>query len=150
MDTMTSHPNSVNTRRLLLPYALTLIAAMTVIQAVVALTGGQITVLVAVLTALVAVGMMVWLTRNHRALNRVRFGRVIAHAIAFVTVTTSFNAHAMLRALVLGNGADGLQGVAHDLLATPWFGATLVMSSVWGVGLLIHLVGVILGRGWED
>ena len=119
-------------------------------EAVVAFTGGQITLLAGLLTAAVALGIVIWLWRNHRVLTRVRFGVAIAHAIAFVAVTTSFNVHASIRAVVLGGGADGFQAVAHDLLATPWFGATLVMSSAWGLGLLVHLVGVVLGRGWED
>lgn len=141
--------DAVNSRTLLLPYALVVMIAMGIIQAVIALTGGQITLLATLLTAAVALGIAVWLWRNYRALTRVRFGVAIAHAIAFVTVTTSFNLHASIR-FTLGVGADGFQSVAHDLLATPWFGATLVMSSVWGLGLLIHLVGVVLGRGWED
>lgn len=150
MDTTASPTNTVNARTLLLPYALTLVVSMGIIQTVIALTGGQITLLAGILTAVVALGIAVWLWRNQRRLTRVRFGKAIAHAIAFVTVTTSFNAHAVLRALILGAGPEGSETVSHDLLATPWFGATLIMSAAWGLGLLIHLVGVVLGRGWED
>ncbi len=142
--------SAINARSLLLPYTLALIAAMAIIQVVIALTGGEVTVLAAVLTAVVAVGMMVWLWRNYRQLVHVRFGVVIAHAVAFVAVTTSYNAHAVVRALVLGSGDGGFEVVAQDLLATPWFGATLVMSAAWGLGLLTHLTGSVLGRGWED
>lgn len=142
--------SNVNARALLLPYALALIAAMAVVQAVIAFTGGEITVLVGALTAVVALGIVVWLWRNYRALTRVRFGVVVAHAIAFVTVTTSFNAHAGVRAITLGSEPDGIHAVAGELLATPWFGATLLMSALWGIGLLTHLIGVVLGRGWED
>lgn len=140
--------NTVNARTLLLPYALTLVVAMAIIQIVIALTGGRITLLAGLLTGVVALGIAAWLWRTHRALTRVRFGVVIAHVLAFLTVTTSFNAHAVLRAF--GSGSEGLDVVAQDLLATPWFGATLVMSAVWGLGLLVHVVGVVIGRGWED
>ncbi|QZY51943.1 hypothetical protein [Leucobacter tenebrionis] len=150
MDTTVSPPNTVNARTLLLPYALTLVVAMGIVQAVIALTGGRITLLAIILTAVVALGIVVWLLANYRALTRVRFGVAVAHALAFVTVTTSFNAHAALRAFILGSGPEGFETVSRDLLATPWFGATLVMSAAWGIGLLIHLVGVVLGRGWED
>ncbi|WAP50763.1 hypothetical protein OL239_12165 [Arthrobacter sp. ATA002] len=86
---------------------------------------------------------------NRRKLLHVRFGFAIAHTIAFLTVTVSFTAHAVVRAVSLGaTGGEG--AVAQELLATPWFGATLLMSAAWGVGLLIHLTGSILGRGWED
>lgn len=150
---MTTHPEAhtpTNARSLLLPYALTLITAMVLIQAVIALTGGEVTVLAGALTAVVAVGIAVWLWRTNRELTHVRFGVVIAHALAFATVTTSFNLHAVVRTVALGSGEGGFEAAAQDLLATPWFGATLVMSAVWGLGLLVHLTGAVLGRGWED
>ena len=150
MDTLVSPQNTVNARTLLLPYALTLIAAMAIVQAVIAFTGGRITLLVATLTGVVALGIAIWLWRNYRSLTRVRFGVAIAHAIAFVTVTTSFNVHAVLRAVTLGSEPGGFETVSQDLLASPWFGATLIMSAAWGFGLLIHLIGAVLGRGWED
>lgn len=140
----------VDARSLLLPYALTVVAAMIVIQSLIAATGGQLGILAATLTAVVAIAIAVWLWRNFRALTKVRFGLVIAHTIAYVAVTTSFNLHAVIRAVTLAQTEDGYAKVARDLLETPWFGATLVMSSVWGIGLLIHLFGVVLGRGWED
>lgn len=150
MDATLSPPNTVNARVLLLPYVLTLMVAMGIIHAVINFTGGHITLLTGVFTAVVALGIATWLLVNYRALTRVRFGVAIAHAIAFVTVTTSFNVHAVLRAAALGSGPEGFEIVSHHLLATPWFGATLVMSAFWGVGLLIHLVGAVFGRGWED
>ncbi|MGO2034963.1 MAG: hypothetical protein ACTH2U_00690 [Brevibacterium sp.] len=142
--------SSPNSRTLLLPYALGLIGAMLVIQVVIALTGGEVTILAGGLTALVAIGIAVWLTLKQRALRHVRFGVVIAHAIAFVTVTTSYNLHAIIRVMVLGSEVDGADGAARTLLESSWFGATLVMSALWGLGLLIHLLGSVLGRGWED
>lgn len=140
----------VNARSTLLPYLLVLVAAMLLIHLIIALTGGGIGLPAGLLTAAVAAGSAVWIWRNYRRLTRIRFGLAIAHTAAFVVVTTSFNLHAVLRALTLGSGTGGEAAVASELLATPWFGATLVMSAAWGVGLLIHLAGVILGRGWED
>ncbi|MCQ1946749.1 MULTISPECIES: hypothetical protein [unclassified Arthrobacter] len=145
MDTNTLPQPTVNARSLLLPYTLSLVAAMLLVQALIALTGGTVTVLAGVLTGAVAAGIAVWMWRNARKLTRVRFGFAVAHAIAFVSVTTSFNAHAVLRAFTAGG-----DGAAAELLGTPWFGATLVMSAAWGLGLLVHLTGAALGRGWED
>ncbi|MDN5877432.1 MAG: hypothetical protein L0H69_12255, partial [Brevibacterium sp.] len=68
---------------------------------------------------------------------------------AYVAVTTSFNLHAVIRAMIAGGDAE-VQSVAHTLLGSSWFGATLVMSAFWGLGLLLHLIGSVLGRGWED
>lgn len=147
MDMRSFH--EVNSRSLLLPYALGLIVAMVVIQAVVALTGGTITVLVGALTALVPLGIAIWLVLHRQELRHVRFGTVVAHTIAFVTVTTLFNLHAFLRVAVLGAQQGGLDGIPVQTWST-WFGPTLAMSALWGPGLLIHLVGSVLGRGWED
>ncbi|MCC3290883.1 MULTISPECIES: hypothetical protein [unclassified Arthrobacter] len=146
MDTNTLPQATVNARSILLPYTLALVAAMLLVQAVISLTGGDVDLLAGGLTAVVAVGIALWMWRNARKVTRIRFGFAVAHAIAFVTVTTSFNVHAVLRAFTAGG--DG--AAAAELLATPWFGATLVMSAAWGLGLLIHLTGAVLGRGWED
>lgn len=146
MDTTAQAPNA---RSLLLPYTVTIIVAMVVVQSVIALTGGEVSVLAGVLTAAVALGIVVWLARIRRQLIRVRFGHVIAHAIAYVAVTTSFNLHAAIQTIVVG-GVDGPQAAAEGFFGSSWFGATLVMSAAWGLGLLIHLLGSVLGRGWED
>ncbi|MET4060927.1 multisubunit Na+/H+ antiporter MnhG subunit [Arthrobacter sp. UYP6] len=149
MTTHAAPQATVNARSVLLPYLLGLVAAMLLIQAVIALTGGEVTTPAGVLTAIVAAGIAAWMWLNYRTLTKIRFGFAVAHAIAFVVVTTSFNSHAVVRTIALG-GAGGAGAAAHELLATPWFGATLVMSAAWGLGLLIHLTGVVLGRGWED
>lgn len=149
MDTPVQAPQTANARSLLLPYALTLISAMIVIQFVIALTGGEVTILAGVLTAIVAIGIAAWVVISRSKLLHVRFGLVIAHVIAYVAVTTSFNLHAVIRAMLAGGDAE-VQSVAHTLLGSSWFGATLVMSAIWGLGLLIHLLGSVLGRGWED
>lgn len=145
MDTNTLPQTTVNARSLLLPYTLGLVAAMLLIQATIALTGGDIGLLAGALTAVVALATATWMWRNARKLYRIRFGFAVAHAIAFTAVTTSFNLHAVIRVF---NG-DAV-AAAPELLATPWFGATLLMSAAWGLGLLIHLTGTVLGRGWED
>lgn len=140
----------VNTRTLLLPYTLGLIGAMTVVQIVIAATGGGIGLVAEILTAIVALGIVAWLWLNRSALHQVRFGTAIAHALAYAAVCTSFNLHLLLRTLRLAAGPDGFTAAATDFFATGWFGATLVMTSVWGLGLLLHLVGSVLGRGWDD
>lgn len=121
-----------------------------VIQLVIGLSGGDIGVLAGTLTALLGVGILVWVWRNYRRLTHVRFGLVMAHAIAFTMVTTSFNAHAVIQTLILSTGQGGFERASQILLSTPWFGATLLMSAAWGLGLLVHLSGSVLGRGWED
>ena len=150
MTTQYLSPGPVNARALLLPYLLVLVVAMAAVQAFIALAGGEIRLTAGVLTALVAAGTAVWLWRNYRKLTKIRFGLAIAHTLAFLTVTASFNLHAVIRTISLSADGGADSAAAHELLSTPWFGATLVMSAAWGTGLLIHLAGVVLGRGWED
>ena len=142
--------SSANARALLLPYTLGLVVAMAVVQVVIAATGGEVTILAGGLTALVAIGIAVWLLRTLRVLMRVRFGVAIAHVIAFVTVTASFNLHAIVRVMAIGFEVDGAGDTVRNLLESSWFGATIVMSGLWGLGLLIHLIGSVIGHGWED
>lgn len=142
--------SSANARALLLPYTLGLVVAMAVVQVVIAATGGEVTILAGGLTALVAIGIAVWLWRTLRVLMRVRFGVAIAHVIAFVTVTASFNLHAIVRVMAIGFEVDGAGDTVRNLLESSWFGSTIVMSGLWGLGLLIHLIGSVIGHGWED
>ena len=150
MTTAPQKSSSANARALLLPYTLGLVVAMAVVQVVIAATGGEVTILAGGLTALVAIGIAVWLWRTLRVLMRVRFGVAIAHVIAFVTVTASFNLHAIVRVMAIGFEVDGAGDTVRNLLESSWFGATIVMSGLWGLGLLIHLIGSVIGHGWED
>ena len=120
--------SSANARALLLPYTLGLVVAMAVVQVVIAATGGEVTILAGGLTALVAIGIAVWLWRTLRVLMRVRFGVAIAHVIAFVIVTASFNLHAIVRVMAIGFEVDGAGDTVRNLLESSWFGATIVMS----------------------
>ena len=142
--------SSANARALLLPYTLGLVVAMAVVQVVIAATGGEVTILAGGLTALVAIGIAVWLWRTLRVLMRVRFSVAIAHVIAFVIVTASFNLHAIVRVMAICFEVDGAGDTVRNLLESSWFGATIVMSGLWGLGLLIHLIGSVIGHGWED
>ncbi|WP_169251011.1 hypothetical protein [Brevibacterium sp. 'Marine'] len=151
MSSTSQTSSPANARTLLLPYTLVLIVAMAIVQIVIAATGGEVTILAGILTAVVALGIAVWLWRNLRVLKRVRFGVVIAHVIAFVTVTMSYNLHALVRLIDAGRTIDTSAAEnLHMALGGSWIGVTLVMSGLWGLGLLIHLVGSVLGRGWED
>ena len=62
------------------------------------------------------------------------------------------------RVTVLAGGLTAL--VALGVVAWLWrnyrrlthvrFGATLVMSAAWGLGLITHLIASVVGRGWDD
>lgn len=139
----------VNARSLLLPFVLVLTAAMLVVQVVIIVEGGAPGLYSGIGTGTVALGIAAWVRHWHRMLLRVRFGLAIVHAFAFAVVTTSFNLHGLVQVLIT-SGDRGFDAAAGLLLSTPWFGVTLGMSALWGLGLMVHLLGAILGRGWED
>lgn len=147
LDTRTSA--DVNTRALLLPYLLVLIAATVAVQVVVVLVGGRLTPVVAVLTGATGIGAVAWGWVHRRELRQVRFGAVVAHVALFLTVTVSYTVHAVIRVVGLGSQGD-VEAATELILGSPWFGATLVTSAAWGTGLLIHVIGSVLGRGWDD
>jgi hypothetical protein len=149
MSTTSAPSTGVNSRDVLLPYTLVLLAVVSALQIVIAATGGEIGILAGALTALMAIGVAAWFWRSYAKLRRIRFGVVVAHTITFVAVTTSFAIGALASTIALvSQDQSGL--AAERLLSTPWFGATLVMSAIWGIGLFAHLVGTVVGRGWED
>lgn len=149
METKTAQ-TQVNAQSVLLPYALTLIVGMVVVQVVIALTGGVPTVLTGILTAVVALGIVFWYWKNLQKLSQIRFSAAIAHTLAFVTITTSYNLHAMIRIFGHGGTEGGLEQAARELFTTPWFGTTFGMTTLWGLGLLLALLGSIASRGWRD
>lgn len=137
-------------RRVLGIYLLGLLSVMVITHAAIAIAGGAIGPAALIMLAAVAVGLAVWWSFNGRRLGRVRFGPVVAHTIAFVTIAGSFMLHASIRVFVLAQAPQGYDAAADMILRTPWFGLTFGMTSLWAVGLAMHLAGAVLTRGWED
>ena len=135
-------------RAILLPYIAALTGAMLLVQLAVVLTDGS-GIVAGLLTAAVAVGILLWLRSTRARLARVRFGTAVAHAAAFTVVTASFALHAVVRTIAITAHA-GPEAAALAFVGTWWFGATLVMCAAWGIGLLLHLLGAVLDRGWEE
>ena len=72
--TPASSPESTsvfNARAVLPPYTLGLVIAMAIVQAVIALADGGISLLASILTAAVVLGIVLWLWRNQRRLDGV-------------------------------------------------------------------------------
>lgn len=143
----TTHP--VNSTKTLLPFAAALVAGMIIVQIVIALTSGNPGLLGGLLTAVIALGGFFWQWRNIKKITKIRFGKAIIHALTFVVITTSFNLHALIHFTIASGSADPAS-LATEFFSTSWFGATLCMSALWGVGLAASLIGAIAQRGWED
>lgn len=133
--------------RTLLPYALTLVAASAILHVVIAATGNRISLLSMILLALIALGYAAYLLTIGRRLSRVRYGLFAAHAISYAAINVGFLLHAYLL-IALRSPAIASDG---DLaIDETWFGSTFGMAGFWGLGLLIHGIGAVLSRGFEQ
>lgn len=133
--------------RLLLPFGLAMVIANVALQVVIIATDHEIGVLAALLTAVIAVGYAVYLIVCRTSLGRTRFGDLTAHVLTYASVNTGFGLHLVMLA-ALGHGAVAADG--PGLMMDPgWFGAAVAMPALWGLGLLMHALGAVLGRGFE-
>lgn len=133
--------------RTLLPYAITLVLASIALQIVIVATGNRITVLSEVLLVIIALGYATYLLTIGRRLSRVRYGLLTAHAISYAAINVGFLLHAYL---LIALRAPAIAGDGSLAIDPMWFGATFAMAGFWGMGLLIHGIGAVLSRGFEQ
>lgn len=126
--------------KILLPYLGVLAVMCVVLQIIIAMRGHAMDLTAGVLTAIVAIYYAYSQITNRKKLNKIRFGRLIHHVIAFVIVNLSFHVHAGYL-LVTGQ---------QDLITPDWFGVLFAMFIFWGLGFLIHLTASVAMRGYEE
>lgn len=135
---------------LLLPFALAMVGASAVVQLTIVLTGHEIGVLCAALTGVLALGYAVLLRLRGRDLARVRFGVLATHVVTYAAVNVGFGLHFFALALANHPAIRADPEHAAEFAMDPgWFGAAIAMPAFWGVGLLVHALGAIAGRGFE-
>jgi hypothetical protein len=150
MTTTRRAESTINARSLLLPYLLAVVGGVLAIQAVIGVQGGEITVLAGAMTAVLAAAAAGFVAVRSRALRQVRFGLLVAHVGTFVPVVAGFTLHGLVRATDLARAGGGADLVGAEMLGTPWFGVVYVMTPLWGLGLLCHVVATVAQRGWES
>lgn len=131
----------------LLPYALCLLGANAVVHLLIVLAGNRITVLTTLPLIAVAIGYAVYLIVVGRSLGRVRYGRLVAHALTYAMVNTGYLLHAYV---LVASASPAIQGDGHLALDAGWFGATLGMAGFWGIGLITHGLAALRERGFES
>jgi len=129
------------------PYALCLLGANAVLHLVIVLADNRITVLTTLPLVVIAIGYAVYLIVFGRSLGRVRYGRLVAHALTYATVNTGYLLHTYL---LVASAAPAVQGDGHLALDAGWFGASLGMAGFWGIGLLTHALAALHERGFES
>lgn len=129
----------------LLPYSLSLIGAVMVLHLLIVLADHRITVLTTLPLVAIAIAYAAYLLTRGRALGRVRYGRFVAHALAYAIINVGYLLHAYVL-IAVGSPAITGHGAAVD---GPWLGAALAMPAFWGLGLILHGIGAVLDRGFE-
>lgn len=127
-------------------YFLALLAANAVLHAVIVLTGNTIGILTAVLLAVIALGCLAYTLTVGRGLRHVRYGVFVLHTLTFATVTVGFIVHALV---LLALGSPAITEPPGPL-GGGWFGPTLSMTGIWGLGLLVHAFGAVMSHGFEE
>lgn len=130
----------------LFPYALCLLAATVAVHLIIVLAGNRITVLTTLPLVVVALGYAIYLVVYGRSLGRVRYGRLVAHALTYAIVNTGYLLHAYV---LIASSAPAVQGDAYLALDAGWFGATFGMAGFWGLGLIAHALAALGERGFE-
>ncbi|MGO2774746.1 MAG: hypothetical protein ACTIB2_15215 [Brachybacterium tyrofermentans] len=127
-------------------YALAVLVATAVVHLLIVLAGNRITVLTTLPLVVIALGYAIYLVTYGRSLGRVRYGRLVAHALTYAIVTTGYLLHAYV---LIASAAPAVQGDGYLALDAGWFGATFGMAGFWGLGLIAHGLAALRERGFE-
>lgn len=92
------------------------------------------------LLSLVALYMAWFLWWQRRALRQRAYAGYLLHVLTYLIVNGSYWLHAGLL-FASGNG---------NLVDAAWQSALFGMSLIWGAGLLLHTLGTLLSKGYED
>lgn len=133
-------PDSV--LRLLFPYALTVLGIALATHIAIRFAPAHMLTILTVGTALVGILMLALVIAYGRtALDRLRFGGAVAHAFTYAVLVGGNLLHLFLLLVFrIGDSRANLE---------EWFGPTIAMGALWGIGLIIHLLAVIGSRGFE-
>lgn len=134
-------------KKILLKHFAIMLVLCIVLQVIIAARGSRIDVADQLLLAGIALYYAYSLYVTKDQLRLLRFGRLIAHVIGFLTVNLSYHIHAFVLFITDNPAIKGAEGLNID---QSWFGVLFGMTTFWGLGLLIHLVASISNRGFEE
>lgn len=130
----------LNVNKILLPYVGVMAGMCVILQVIIAARGHKVDLIAGLLTAVVAIYYAYSQIINIARLNKIRFGRLVHHIIAFVIVNISFHIHA---GYLLVSGQ-------RELLQEDWYGVLLAMFIFWGIGFLVHMTASVALKGYEE
>lgn len=147
---MNSTTSSVFARRhtpeaalqLILPYGITITVIMLIAHIISALMPQRTFVTLSTAMVLTAVLFFGYMFLFNKGLQKLRFGAAIIHAFTYVLLVGGNLLHLLLA------GFDDYYSTLEAVVA-DWFGASVTMGGIWGVGLFLHLSGAIAQHGFE-
>lgn len=134
-------------KKTLLRHFAIMVMAVTVLQIIIALRGNKIDIVADLILLAIALYYAWFHYASREMLSRLRFGRLVAHVVGFLTVTLSYHFHAFI---LYVSGSEAIKGNEDFSIDQGWFGVLFGMTTFWGIGLLIHLVASISNRGFEE
>lgn len=128
--------------QLMLPYGITITVIMLIGHIAAALAPQYTFAAISTAMFLVAVLFFGYMTLLNKGLQKLRFGAVIIHTLTYVLLVGGNLLHVLLA---------GFGGYYHTLeaLMADWFGVSVTMGGIWGVGLFLHLASTIAQHGFE-
>lgn len=140
MDTRPAGISEIPNKQLL-RYTLVIASGVLVVQLYIALIAhNSVDVWSMLLLSIVALYMAWFLWWQRRALRQRAYAGYLLHVLTYLIVNGSYWLHAALL-FASGNG---------NLVDAAWQGALFGMSLIWGAGLLLHPLGTLLSKGYED
>jgi hypothetical protein len=127
--------------RALWRFFVTLALGATVLQLYIALVAAN-EITIGAYLVLAAIGLYYFLFRASHAtqLRQRPFGDYFAHVGGYIVINGSFWIHA---ALLVATGN-------RELIDSNWAGLLFGMSVLWGIGVLLHTIGAVLDKGYEN
>ena len=137
----------LNSRNILLPYAITLIIMVTILQ-IFNYSRGPVQDVVSMAELSIVAIYYYWFNwKNKNKLKKIRFGYLVSHFITYVIVNLSYS---ILSFIVFAKSTVTIIGDGSIIIPTDWSGALLYMPIFWGIGLIIHALASISNRGFEE
>lgn len=101
----------------------------------------EITPLAGLAIVIPAIIYAAFIYTNKSEIRKVAYASLISHLVTYLLVNMSFWAHAFFTASFEDEIVSFESG---------WYGVLIAMPLFWGFGLMMHTLGALYGKGFED
>ncbi len=138
----------LNAKKILLPYYITLLVLVTLMQTINITRNGNFNSLVSGLMLFaIFIFYMFYGIKQKSKLKKIRFGYLIFHFMTYTLVNISYTVAAFI---LYWNSIFTITGDGYISMPKEASGALYFMPIYWGIGLIIHTLASIFNRGFEE